>query len=372
MAARQRPSAPRAARGPAAPTTIHDVARRARVSTATVSRCLSGTGRVRPELSARVVAAARALRYEPNRVARSLRTRATRTVGLVIPDIQNPFFTGIVRGLEDVLLAEGYHILLGNSDDDAEREARYLRLLLAEGAVGIVFVPVAARPTSYAELLRSGVAVVTVDRLVDGLSTDRVSVDNRTGAEEATRHLLRLGHRRIAYVGGPSHLSVARERRAGFRDALRQARLPPGEALVREADFREAGGYAVSRTLLRNASPPSALFVANNLMTLGVLRCIHELGRRIPEDVALVSFDDMTWAASLDPPLTAVAQPTYEIGASAAQLLVDRLRDGEQPPRHVKLSTRLVVRASCGAGGQVRTGAAQSPHDPGRSRRSRC
>jgi DNA-binding LacI/PurR family transcriptional regulator len=328
---------------------MRDVAALAGVSTATVSRYLKDPESIRPEARERTRRAVEALDYHPSHVARSLRVRATRTVGLVIPDIQNPFFTSVVRGIEDVLRGSAYHLVLGNSDDDPKREAVYLQTLRGEGAAGIILVPTSARIATYSALLRRGTPVVTIDRSVRGLDTDRVVVANGPGARDAVAHLVTLGHRRVGFIGGPEHVDVARLRRRGYEQALKRAQLRVEPALVRVADFREAAGHDAMSALLELPSPPSAVFVANNLMTLGALRAIHERSLRIPADVALVSFDDMPWAASLQPPLTAVAQPTYELGATAARLLLDRMREPDLPRRRVVLPAELIVRASCGS-----------------------
>jgi LacI family transcriptional regulator len=328
---------------------MRDVAQRAGVSTATVSRFLGDPASIRAAARERTRRAIEELDYHPSLVARNLRVRATRTVGLVIPDIQNPFFTSVVRGIEDVLRGSAYHLVLGNSDDDPEREAVYLSTLRAEGAAGIIFVPTNPRRGAYTRLLQSGMPLVAIDRWVNGLEADRVVVANREGAREAVAHLAALGHRRIALIGGPEALDVARDRRKGYTEALEAAHLPVRGELLRAADFRESGGRAAMEDLLDLPKRPTAVFVANNLMTIGALRAIHSRGLAIPSDIAVVSFDDMPWAACLQPPLTAVAQPTYELGAVAARLLLERMSDTQRAPRRVVLPATLIVRSSCGA-----------------------
>lgn len=343
----RRRSAPRPGPGT---ITISEVAARARVSTATVSRVLARTGKVSDELREKVHRAARELDYRPNRVARNLRVRATRTIGVVIPDIVNPFFTAVVRGIEDALHPEDYTLLLGNSDGRAERERLYLDTLRAEGVAGILFVPSNGRPDAYGSLGRAGIPVVAIDRSPVGLDVDLVTVTNEQGAHDAVAHLCRLGRRRIAIVGGPWHLNVARERERGYVRALREAGMPAAADLVRHADFREQGGYDAMRSLLDLADRPDAVFVANNLMAMGALHAIGDAGLRIPRDLAIVCFDDVPWGAWLLPPLTVVDQPAHELGAAAARMLLGRLREPGGPVRKVVLPTRLVVRASCGAG----------------------
>lgn len=330
------------------PPTIKHVAQRAGVSTATVSRVLSGGDGVRAELIKRVQQAVKLLDFQPNRIARNLRIRTTKTVGLIIPDIQNPFFTSVVRGTEDVLQEAGYTLLLGNTDDNQKKEDVYLTTLRAEGVAGIIFVTSDGKTEVFRQLKQAKVPMVAIDRAPAGLSVDLVTVANTDGACEAIIHLLALGHRRIGLINGPEHLSTAHERQLGYEQALREAGIEVLRELIKRGNFRQTGGHESMCELLSLAEPPTAVFVSNNLMTLGALQAVHERGLSIPSDVGLVSFDDMPWAISLQPPLTAVAQPTYELGASAAELLLARMREPNRPVRRVVLQTKLIVRASCG------------------------
>jgi DNA-binding LacI/PurR family transcriptional regulator len=348
----RRQSPPRqaaAARPRRSPATIRDVAKRAGVSMATVSRAFSNSDMVREELVQRVLEAARDLSYQPSRAARTLRAGTSQTVGVVIPDLQNPFFTAVVRGLDRVLRQAGYSLLLGNSDEDPAREEELLLTLRAEGVAGIIFVPINAGTSTYQTLLDSHRPIVAVDRLPMRLKVDLVTVANALGARTAVEHLLARGHRRVAFLGGPSKHSTAVERESGYVAALEAAGLRPQARLIYRGDFSEAGGYQGIQELWRGRHPPTAVFIANNLMTLGGLRALHERGLRIPGDVALVGFDDMPWAASLNPPLTAIAQPELEIGRSAGELLLARIADPDRSVRHVVLEPRLVVRASSGS-----------------------
>lgn len=297
----------------------------------------------------RVLRAAEALDYHPNRLARGLRARHRKVVGVLLPDLQNPFFTGIVRGVEEVLCQAGFTLLLGHSDGLAERERSHLRVLRGEGADGLIFIPGNGPGASYEALRNWKVPVVSVDRSPRGLAVDLVTATNRDGAREATRHLLALGHGSVALINGPAEFDVAQEREAGYRDALREAGCAFRADLVAHGDFRQASAQAGMARLLDLEAPARAVLVANNLMTLGALQAIHERALSIPEDVAIVGFDDMPWATSLRPPLTAVAQPAEEMGRKAARLLLERLEDPGQPARRVVLPTRLVIRASCGA-----------------------
>jgi LacI family transcriptional regulator len=338
-----------AAASPGVRVTVRQVASHAGVSTATVSRALAGGAGVGESLRRRVLDAAATLNYRPNRAARSLRVRRSLTVGVVIPDIQNSFFTGILRGLEHVLQTGGYAFLLGNSDGRPDRERLYIDTLREEGVAGLIIVPTQREPHQYRELQAAGVPLVTLDRSAHGLSADHVTVTNREGVRGAVHHLIALGHERIGFVGGPEHVNVAEDRLAGYEDALTEAAIPVDRSLIQFSDFQQSGGRAATDALLRLSGGPTALFVANNLMTLGAFEALHERRIRIPDDVAVVSFDDIPWATSLHPPLTAVAQPTFELGVTAAQLLLDRLREPYRPFRRVVLDTRLIVRGSCGS-----------------------
>lgn len=342
-----RPSHDAASR-PNGAVTIREVAAEAGVSTATVSRVLAGPDKVRKPARERVLLAVRKLDYHPNRLARDLRAGLRKVIGVVIPDLQNPFLTGVVHGVEAVLYEAGYTLVLGHSDGLAERERAHLAVLRGEGAAGLILIPDNGAGTSYASLQAWEIPVVAVDRVPKGLQVDLVATNNREGVREAVAHLLGHGYRTIGFINGPEGLSVTRERLAGYRDALAASGVAVRDAFIVHSDFRHAGGKAAMTRLLGMPKPPRAVVVANNLMTLGALQAIHEQGVRIPEEMAVVGFDDMPWATSLRPPLTAVAQPAEELGGAAAQLLLERLQDRHRLVRHVILPTRLMVRASCG------------------------
>lgn len=329
--------------------TIRDVANHAGVSVATASRAFSKPEAVRDALRERVLDSARTLMYRPSRAARTLRAGTSQTVGVIIPDLQNPFFTAVVRGVERVMKEAGYSLLLGNSDEEPVREEELLATLRAEGVAGIVIVPIDARKSTYQDLIEPHRPIVATDRLPARLQADCVTVDNAAGARLAVEHLLALGHRRIALLNGPSKHSTAVDREQGYLAALRDAGVRPEPELIYRGDFSDPAGYLGMQELLHVHPPPTAVFVTNNLMTLGALRALHEMQVRIPGDLALVSFDDMPWATSLNPPLTAVAQPALEIGRSAAELLLARIADPHRPVRHMVLDSTLIVRASCGS-----------------------
>ncbi|HZO68553.1 MAG: LacI family DNA-binding transcriptional regulator [Kribbellaceae bacterium] len=326
-------------------TTIYDVARRSGVSPATVSRVLSGRRNVDPELSKKVRAAVAELGYRPNGVARNLRRASTNLWAVVISDIENPFFTSLVRGLEDVAQTAGYSVVLCNSDEDPDKEAAYVSAVLTEQMAGVVISP-SGSADGVQQLHDAGVPMVVIDRHLDGIEVDTVLVDNEHGAAEAVKHLLDGGYRRIGCITGPRRVSTALDRLAGYRTALRTAGVRFDKDLVRHADFREAGGYSAMESLLELAEPPEALFVANNLMTVGALECLTARGLRAPDDIAVVGFDDIPWADLVVPPLSTVAQPTYELGRTAGQLLKDRIGTPGRPASMVTLRTELHVRGT--------------------------
>ena len=332
-------------RGPGVPT-IRQVAALAGVSTATVSRVLARSGRVSPDLDARVRQAAQRLNYQPNRAARNLRARHGSTVGVLIPDIQNLFYTSIVRAIDDEVQQHGYTVLLGNSGGLSDREQIYLDTFRAEGAVGVLLVPNQQDPGLYREFLRSALPTVILDRYLDLAGVDSVSVDNAAGSAEAVKHLAGLGHRRIAMMTGLEYYSVGAERRRGYVEGLASSGLPVDKALVRDGEFEREAARLATHRLLSLPDPPTAIFSANNTMSLGVLQAIHERGLRVPDDISLVGFDDMPWQVATQPPLTCVSQPTYEIGAAAARLLMQRIETPDRPAQRVVLGTTLIVRAS--------------------------
>lgn len=330
------------------PVTIRQVAELAGVSVATVSRALSGSNLVSSELVERVNNAARELNYKPNLIARSFRTQQTRMIGLVISDIENPFFPSVVRGVESVIRNSNYSLLLMNSDEDEKLEWENLRSLRAEGVAGLILAPTARDSKKYEELLESGVKLVMIDRIPGNLKIDRVTVNNFEGVRTAVDHLYTQGHKKIGFISGLSRISTAYERQLGYEQGMQFHGLPVEPGWVQQGNFRREGGYHAMMNLLQLDNRPTAVIAANNLMTLGALQAIYEAGIQVPSEMAVVGFDDMPWASSLNPPLTAIAQPGQEMGRIAAQLLLERIADHNRPYRHTMLETQLIVRASSG------------------------
>ncbi|MGD8457449.1 MAG: LacI family DNA-binding transcriptional regulator [Anaerolineales bacterium] len=327
--------------------TIKQVAELAGVSTATVSRVISGSGPVSKKLLNRVQKAIEQLDYHPNQTARRLRRRNTKFVGVIISDIQNPYFSTLVEGIESVLLENGYLLLLGNTSEDPEREQQHLDIFMSEHVSGVIFASTGDDISSYKKFRAAGVPLVAVDRKLTDLEVDSIQLANDEAAFKAVSHFLTEGHQRIGLISGPENLSTGSERRAGYQRAILSDGLPIDQTLIQISNFRQEGGYQSMGALLDLPKPPTAVLVANNLMTLGALQMIHERNLNIPDQVSLIGFDDMAWASSLRPPLTVLAQPVYEMGITAARLLLDRIKEAEGPFQRVIFEAKLIIRASC-------------------------
>lgn len=327
---------------------LQEVARRARVSIATVSRVLNKSEKVVPETRAAVEQALLDLGYRPSRVARRLRMNSGRAhlVGLIIPDIQNPFYAEIARGVEDAAYASEYALILCNSDENLEKERFYLDVMRDESVDGVVLPPFDDTDVGVVEMVKTGIPVVCVDRSHAKVKTDLVEVDNYQGALEAVRHLIGKGHKSIALIEGRTQVSTSRERRRGYLDALAAGGIAPRKDLMRAGDFKQESGRILANELLDLRKPPTALFVCNNLMTVGALAALHQRGVRVPAEVALVGFDDLPWAEALDPPPTVVRQPAYDVGRQAMELLLKRIMEPNRPPVTVRLLPELVIRKS--------------------------
>ncbi|MCO5991816.1 LacI family DNA-binding transcriptional regulator [Actinoallomurus rhizosphaericola] len=325
---------------------IKDVAAHAGVSVATVSRVLNDSPRVSEETRDKVQAAMRALRYRPNAVARSLRTEATQTLGLIIGDILNPFFAVLARAVEDEARAAGYTVVIGNADERPEQQDHYVRTLLEQRVDGLLICPTAEITPLVEDCVRSGAPVVFLDRTLPGLEVPSVRADGTEAIHDLVRHIHRLGRRRIAFISGPELLSTGRERTRAFHDAMRACGLTAPAEYVEAGDFQAASGRAIAARFLDLPEPPEVIFAGDNLMALGALDEIRSRGLRIPDDVALASFDDVAWFVHLDPPLTAIAQPAEELGRRAVRVLLDRVEG--HPVESVVLPARLVIRRSCG------------------------
>ncbi len=348
--------------------TIADVARRARVSTATVSRVLAGLGHARPETRDRILAAARDLDYRPSGVARSLQRRSTQTFGLIVTDIENPYFPELVRAVEDAARAVGYTILLCNAADDPERESGYLDLLVERRVDGLI-IAASSLGVRHREWLTSPpLPVVLINTTAVDVDLPSIHSDNRAGGRLAAEHLLGLGHRRFGYLMPPPRNVDAPERLAGVRDALEAAGSRAEPIAVASGAPLVGGGEAAMLEILDRAPATTAVLAYNDLMAIGALRALRRRGRSVPGDVSVVGFDDVALAAFVDPPLTTLSQSTAEMGYWAVERLTERLRarsestergaavdDHPRPAPVVMLPVRLEVRGSTGPAPRDRT-----------------
>ncbi len=329
--------------------TLREVAERAGVHPATVSRALSPEtqGMVNSRTLDRVLAAARELNYRTNVIARSLRTQRSLTVGVLIPDITNPLFPSIVRGIEDTLGAEGYTSLIAYTDGQADRATRRIDRLRQRGVDGLIVATARLREPALEELQAEGVVVVQVNRRSTSRSLPSVTTDAASGIDQAVEHLVGLGHERIAYLGAPLRVSTGRGRWAAFQRAMRLRDLDVPEARVAFTDAVSVGdGARLGGEILQGDPGVTAIVTANDLLALGCYTALNQIGRRCPEDVSVIGFNDMPFADRFAPPLTTVGFDKYEMGAAAARALLGRLNGSDPGKLRVELDTRLIVRES--------------------------
>lgn len=331
--------------------TIYDVAQLAGVAPATVSRLLNQSGYVSEQARQRIEQAVAELHYVPNTLARSLHFKATHTLGLLLPDIINPMWTSVARGAEDAAQKEGFNVILCNTDSDVRKQDEYVEVLLQKQVDGLMFVPFSnpldLRPIQ--RIQRQNTPLVILDYYVPELGIDTVLVENEKGAHALTQLVIELGHERIALLSGVQGHYTAEERKKGYLRALREAGLPIDERLVLHGAYVEQGGYEMVRQALAVTPGPTALVAGNNVIAVGALRALRERGLRVPEDLGLVCFDDIPMASAIDPFLTVAAQPCYELGKKAIELLIARIRSQEgDNPRLVSLPVEIIRRRSCG------------------------
>jgi DNA-binding LacI/PurR family transcriptional regulator len=326
--------------------TVADVAKRAGVSVSTAARVLSGNGYAADSTRRQVLDAAKELGYVPNQVARSLRTRKTRMIGLLIGDVENSFYSSIAKHVESVTKEAGYHVVLCNSDDDAESEREHLTLLESMRVDGLIVTPTKKNRRHLARVMHD-VPIVQVDRQVEGLGADAVVVDNEGGAFSAVSHLIDAGHSRIAILTGELDVATASQRLAGYRRALSEHGISIQESLIKSGSFHREHAIEDATELIRASPAPTAIFAANNILAEGTLMALEQQGLRVPGDVSVVGFDDVQWMSMVDPPLTTVRQPLADMARTAAELILRRLREGRDGrPSTVVFETELVVRDS--------------------------
>jgi len=340
--------AQRGAEGRTLMATIKDVAQAANVSTASVSRVLSGHPSSSEAMRKRVLAAAADLNFRPNAVARSLRTTGTRTVGLVVSDLLNPFFTELARAVEDTARATGFSVIVGNADEDPTQQDHYVRILLERQVDGLIVVPTVETSPLLREAAEQGHPLVLVDRPAADVHAPIVMADGSAAIHELVDHLVATGRRRLAIVTGPDQAGTSRERLVAFRAALAGHGFDLPDAFVVHGDFRAGSGHDALASLLALPEVPDAVFVANGPMALGALQLLGEQqgtsSVRIPDDLALAVFDDMPWFTLLRPTLTAIAQPTSLLGERAMQMLLDRI--GGKDVADERIGCRLELRES--------------------------
>jgi LacI family transcriptional regulator, galactose operon repressor len=330
--------------------TIRDVARHASVSPMTVSRVINDSTLVSRDTRRRVEEAITELGYVPSRLARGLSAKRTGTLAVIVPDVANPFFTQIVRSAEEVARRAGYRVLLCDTRADLVIEREVIEEMIAHRVEGIVIAPVSDRSRDHLRRLdKFAVPYVLVDRTVPGIDADAVLGDSAEGAQRLVEHLLSLGHRRIGMIVESSEVSTARDRRGGYEAALRAADLPVDPALVAEGTVDPQGGHEGMQRLLALDDPPTAVFTVNNLVALGAIEAVRAAGLEVPEDIALVCFDDIEYASRLYPFLTVMEQPAETFGTLSTQLLLERIeRRAPERARVVVLPAEFVIRRSCG------------------------
>lgn len=329
-------------------TSMQDVARRAGVSSATVSRVLGNKPNVSEEMRQRVLRAVEELGYRPNRVARSLRVQQSNIIGLVVTDIGHSFFTTIARAAEDVAFEHEYSLFLANTDENPERERFYLDLMKAEHVAGVIIAPARDADVRIGPLLREKIPVVAIDRRIEQHEVDTVLTDNVRGSYKLVNHLLEHGHRRIGAIVGAPTITTGRQRLEGYRRALKAHDVPIDPELIVSFVPREDDAYEAMKSLWQHPNRPTAIFAGTEALVAGIFRAIQELELTVPDDVALVSFDDPFWSTLVRPTITCIRQPTYEMGRLAAELLMQRLEKASRPTREVVLKSEFIVRQSCG------------------------
>lgn len=327
-------------------TSIRQVARQAGVSIATVSRALTTPDKVSEKTLKKVLAQVERSRYKPNLLARNFRSKRAYSVVVLVPNIANPFFAEIIRGIEQVAQQQGYAVLLGDTEGREDREAYYVGLVETRQADGVIQLhprlPKAARGANGS----LDIPLVNACEYIEDAPCPRVGIDNAAAAREMTKYLLDLGHRRIGVVLGPDSSPLTSERLRGYKLALRAAKIAPDVALITQGDFTMSSGHAAAENLFKIKQPPTAIFCFNDEMALGAIRFLKSTGRAVPQDVSVVGFDDIEFASFCDPPLTTIEQPTREIGNKAMSLLFDLLNGAKAEPSMHTLPIKLIVRDS--------------------------
>lgn len=328
--------------------TLKEVAHQAGVSTATVSNVLNGKKYVSNEVKEQVHSAMKALNYQPNIIAKSLRIKESRIIGLLISDIANPFFSSVVRGIENELATNDYNVLLCNTDSSVEREREYLEGLIGKRIDGLIVSSAGNTGDYFRTLERTGVPIVFLNRCPEFMNCDVIMTNNTRGAYRAIEHFIRHGYGKIAIITGPNSISTGKDRLTGYRRALEDYGITEQDSLIKEGLFDVQSGYDKMKELMEQDCKPDAVFISNNLMTLGAYKYIREKGIRVPEQLAVIVFDDPEWAELVDPPITSVRQQTYELGVQAAKLMMASIKDAKTKRDILYMDPSLIIRESCG------------------------
>lgn len=329
--------------------TIRDVAQRAGVAPITVSRVINNSGYVSEQTREKVQGAIDELGYVPNMLGPSLRFQQTMTLAVVITDITNPFWTTVTRGVEDVAQANGYSTILCNTDESEAKQEQYLHMLLRRRIDGILLVPACSEAKTIELIQKQEIPVVVMDRYVPDIDVDIVRADSEGGAYKLTQYLTSLGHQKIAMLTGPESVSTSVDRVRGYKRALKDAGLPDSAEFVYWGEFTQESGRQLAMQAMANPERPTAIFSGNNFIAIGARRFLHTNGIQVPDDIALVTFDDIPMNLVADPFMTAAFQPAREMGQQATQILLDRIKgDVDVPTRHVVLPTEIIIRASSG------------------------
>ena len=329
---------------------IKDVARKAGVSTATVSRVLGDFHGVRDKTKKKVLKAVAELNYEINAVARHLRQKKTKTIGIIVENVLSKFCSAIAKSVEDTNNKFGYNTILCNADENPEKELNYLKILKSNRVDGIILTPTGKNSKYVQHLINSGTKVVLLDRLIEGVDCDAILVDNANGAYKAVKHLIDQGYRKIGIVSGILDRTTGAERLKGYLQAIEEAGIAKEDSLIKIGNFKKESGRKLTKELLEQSNKPKAIFTTNIDMSMGALLAIKEKGLTIPNDIGIVCFDDSDWALILEPSITVIRQPVYQLGSTAAELLIKKIEDEEKnldhKPTVFTLNTELIIRNS--------------------------
>jgi len=327
--------------------TIKDVAKLAGVHPSTVSRVINNDSRISEKTKEKVLLIINKLGYTPNAIARGLKTKRTYTLGMLIPDITNPFFAEIARGVEDAASKNNFNVILCNTDDKLKKERTYLQILRGKRVDGFILGTAHIKDKSILELEKKKFPYILVSRNIEGLEKNCIIVDDIEGGKIATEYLIKLGHRQIAHITGPLQTRSALNRLKGYQLALKKYEIEYRDELVGEGDFKIKGGYQIMKRFLKLSEPPAAIFAANDLLALGAMQAIQKKNFHIPEDFSVVGFNDIELASFVYPALTTVRQPMLEMGAIAVKMLLKIIEEGEFNQRKIVLKPKLIIRDSC-------------------------